>query len=105
MSTKRVSMRKIKDVLRLHAAGLSQRQIATSLTLSTGVVCKYLRLAQRAGVDGPLPPTWNDHDIEQRLFPPTADAAVTSDHYAEPDLAAMHQELKRKGVTRQLLWE
>lgn len=105
MSTERVSMRKIKDVLRLHAAGLSQRHIATSLKLSNGVVCKYLRLAQTAGVSWPLPPEWNDQDLAQRLSPPVAPADVAVFHGAEPDFVTIHQELKRKGVTRQLLWE
>jgi DNA-binding CsgD family transcriptional regulator len=34
-------MHLIKEVLRLMAAGLSQRQIARSLKLSNGVVAKY----------------------------------------------------------------
>jgi len=105
MSTERVSMRKIKDVLRLHAAGLSQRHIATSLKLSNGVVCKYLRLAQTAGVSWPLPPQWNDQDLAQRLSPPVELTDVAVLHGAEPDFVTIHQELKRKGVTRQLLWE
>jgi transposase len=98
-------MRKIKDVLRLHAAGLSQRHIATSLKLSNGVVCKYLRLAQTAGVSWPLPPDWNDQDLAQRLSPPVELTDVAVLHGAEPDFVTIHQELKRKGVTRQLLWE
>jgi len=98
-------MRKIKDVLRLHAAGLSQRHIATSLKLSNGVVCKYLRLAQAAGVSWPLPPQWNDQDLAQRLSPPVAPTDVAVTQGAEPDFVTIHQELKRKGVTRQLLWE
>lgn len=105
MSTERVSMRKIKEVLRLHAAGLSQRHIATSLGLSTGVVCKYLRLIKSAGLAWPLPPDWDESHLEQRLFPPAADIPVVPGTFAEPDFAAIHQELKRKGVTRQLLWE
>jgi len=31
--------------------------------------------------------------------------AAQPDRYAQPDYALMHQELKRKGVTLQLLWE
>ena len=104
MSTERVSMRKIKEVLRLRAAGLRQRHIATSLGLSNGVVCKYLRLIKAAGLSWPLPPDWDDTHLEQRVFPP-ADTAVAPSRFAEPDFAAIHQELKRKGVTRQLLWE
>ena len=56
MPVARISMRKIKEVLRLkHAAHLSHRQIARSLKLSVGVVAKYLAAAERAGLTWPLP--------------------------------------------------
>lgn len=51
MATPRISMREIKDVLRLkYAAGLSQRQIARSLNISTGAVSTYLTRAAVAGL-------------------------------------------------------
>jgi DNA-binding transcriptional regulator LsrR (DeoR family) len=51
-----VSMRKIKEMLRLHHVnGLSQRKIAISLSLSVGVVNKYLGLCREAGISWPLP--------------------------------------------------
>lgn len=50
MSAPRVSMHLVKEVLRLTAAGLSQRQIGRSLHLSHGVVGKYQAAAQRAGL-------------------------------------------------------
>ena len=39
-----------------------------------------------------------------RLFYPGADTRVSS-RFQVPDWSAIHQELKRKGVTKQLLWE
>ncbi len=48
-------MHTIKEVLRLTAAGLSQRQIAYSLDLSNGAVAKYQAAAQRASLSWPLP--------------------------------------------------
>ena len=107
MSTERVSMHKIKEVLRLtYAAHLKQRQVAASLRMSQGAVSKYLSLARSAGLTmWPLPPEWDEAQLKQRLFAPTADAAITPCRFTGPDFAAVHQELKRKGVTRQLLWE
>ncbi len=111
MSTERVSMHKIKEVLRLtYAAHLKQRQVAASLRMSQGAVSKYLSLARAAGLTWPLPPEWDETQLKQRLFAPaagtpTADVPVTPSRFTEPDFAAVHQELKRKGVTRQLLWE
>ena len=67
MSAPRVSMHLVKEVLRLTAAGLSQRQIARSLHLSHGVVGKYQAAAQRAGLSWPLPETLDDVALANRL--------------------------------------
>lgn len=97
-------MRKFKDVLRLkHEAGLSQRQIASALRLSLGVVNKYLNAAEAAGIGWPPPEDLTDSQLRRHLLPRAAVAAEPV--YAQPDFAAMHQELKKKGVTRLLIWE
>src|SRR5215510_8196391 len=104
MSAPTISMRKLKDLLRLkYEAGLSQRQIARALRLSLGVVNKYLHAAQAAGLTWPLPEDISEAQLRRRLFPPGASAPQS--HFAPLDFAAMHQELKRKGMTKQLLWE
>ena len=71
MPATRLSMRKIREVLRLQASGISNRQIAQSLHLSRPAVANYLRRAAAAGLRWPLPPELNDTAIEQQLFPPT----------------------------------
>jgi transposase len=97
-------MRKLKDLLRLkYEAGLSQRQIAGALRLSLGVVNKYLQAAQAAGISWPLPEDLSEWQLRRRIFPPGD--ATPQTQYAPIDCAAIHQELKRKGVTKQLLWE
>jgi transposase len=48
-------MHLLQEVLRLTAAGLSQRQIARSLQLSNGVMAKYQAASRRAGLSWPLP--------------------------------------------------
>jgi transposase len=97
-------MRKIRDILRLkHSAGLSLRQIARSLNLSVGVVSKYLAAARAAGLSWPLEEGLSDEDLEGLLSGQVA--TQTSNPFAEPDFPYIHLELKRKGVTRLLLWE
>ncbi len=104
MTTKRVSMQKIKDILRLkYDAKLPLRQIALSLSLSLGAVSKYLKRAEAAGLLWPLPEDMSDHQL-LALLQPGRKAAV-SRAFAEPDFVEMQRELKRKGMTRQLLWE
>lgn len=97
-------MHLIKEVLRLTAAGLSQRQIARSLDLSHGVVGKYQAAAQHAGISWPLPAELDEAALAKRLWQPTA-AATSGQPRAAPDYAAIHTQLKEKGVTRLLLWE
>ena len=48
-------MRKIRDVLRLSAAGMSKRQIAASLGVSATAAGECIRRARRAGLAWPLP--------------------------------------------------
>src|SRR6266536_5912714 len=102
MSAPRISMHLVKEVLRLTAAGLSQRQIAGSLHLSNGVVAKYQAAAQRAGLSWPLPEEFDEAALANRLWAKTNDNSVA--RRAPLDFVAIHEQLKQKGVTRQLLW-
>src|SRR6478735_4471415 len=56
MPGERLSMRKIREVLRLRLGqGLPQRAVAQSLRLSQGAVHGYMARARRAGLGWPLP--------------------------------------------------
>ena len=67
---RRLSMRKIPEVLRLYfAAALSIRAIARSLGTSPSTVRDYLRRARVAGLGWPLPESVDDTGLESRLFP------------------------------------
>lgn len=96
-------MRKIRDVLRLKAGGLSKRKIAASLGISPTAAVECIRRARRAGLSWPLPATLDDETLESRLYPPSATRA--KDNRPQPDWPAIHRELKRPGVTLQLVWE
>ncbi len=101
MPTKKVPMKKIHEVLRLHyEANLSHRKIARACGMSKGVVSKYLALAKARGIPWPLPAGWDESELEARLHPALEKPA----RFVEPDFPATHQELKRKDVTLQLLW-
>jgi len=99
----RLPMRKIRDVLRLSAAGMSKRQIAASLGVSATAAGDCIRRARRAGLGWPLPEGLKDEALEARLYPPPTAAA--KDRRPQPDWAAVYRELRRPGVTLQLLWE
>jgi transposase len=104
MPGERLSMRKIRETLRLRFGhGLSQRAIADSLQLSVGAVNGYLGRARRAGVGWPLPDDLDDQRLEGLLFPPPPD--VPMGQRPVPDWAAVHRELRRPNMTLALLWE
>ena len=99
-------MHLVKEVLRLSAAGLSQRQIGRSLQLSHGVVGKYQAAAQRAGLSWPLPAELDEATLSKRLWQQAANPTANHQRrHALPDFVAIHAQLKEKGVTRLLLWE
>ena len=97
-------MRIIKELLRLKfEASLSQRQIASCLKIGLGTVSLHLNRAKKAGLSWPLPEDMDDSQLESALFPDQLPQTKTG--YIEPDYVNIHEELKRKGVTKQLLWE
>jgi transposase len=105
MPGRRLPMRKIRDVLRLRAGGLSKRKIAISLGVGATAAGDCIRRARRAGLAWPLPDDLGDEALEARLFPASAGLAAIKARRPQPDWPAIHRELRRKGVTLQLLWE
>src|ERR1700737_2495648 len=104
MPTQRLSMRRIREVLRLRYQGLTERVIARTLGVSNGVVHGYVRRARLAGLAWPLPESIDDEGLELLLFPaPTA--ASQHDRRPAPDWVYVEKELRRRSVTRLLLWE
>jgi transposase len=104
MPGERVSMRNIREVLRLRLGqGLPQRAIARSLGLSLGAVNGYVGRARRAGLCWPLPGGLDDGRLEALLYPPPT--VVPVDRRPVPDWAQVHREMRRPDVTLALVWE
>ena len=102
MPARRLLMRKIREVLRLrHEQGLSHQAVARVCAIGVGTVNRYLRRAVEAGLGWPLPVELDDAALEARLFP----RAAPVHERVRPECAHIHRELKRDGVTLQLLWE
>lgn len=102
MPQQRMDIRMIKDILRLkYQGGLSHEAIARSLSISKGVVAKYLGLAGAAGLDWQSTGDLDEGSLERRLL--GRSAAET--RVVQADFAAVHIELRRKGVTLVLLWQ
>src|SRR5262249_54202457 len=98
----RLPMRNIRDVLRLTAAGMSSRKIAASLSIGVTTVIDGLHGAGSAGLTWPLPDWLDEVMLELRLYPPQA---TTKEQRPLPNWAVIQRELKRPGVTLELLWQ
>ena len=102
MPQPQMDIRMIKDILRLkYQGGQSHQRIAQSLSISKGVVAKYLGLAGAAGLDWTSVAELDESALERRLL--GRDLAET--RVVEADFARVHIELRRKGVTLMLLWQ
>jgi transposase len=104
MPAQRLSMRQVREVLRLKwACGLSDRKIAQSLRVSRPTVAEYVRRAQAAGLSWPLPDALDETALERRLFATAATTPVA--RRPTPAWATVHQARTRKGVTLVLWWQ
>jgi len=104
MPAKRLSMRKIREVLRLKwANNLSERKVAKSCNISRPAVVSYVERAKLAGLSWPLPDALTDAQLEQLLFPSSKKQAIQN--RVIPDWLVVHQELQKKNVTQFLLWQ
>ena len=94
-------MRKIREVLRLRShQGLSVRETARSLGISVGVVQKMAARTEHARLEWVAVEQLGDAALEEKLYgrpaPPTSDRP-------RPDPVYLHKELRRTGVTLEVL--
>ena len=106
MPQKRLSMRKIKEVLRLRfGLGLHQDQIARSCSIGQATVHRYLEKAADAKLGWPLPDDLTEHQLDKLLFP-TRPLRTAAQLRPGIDFAQLSTQLAaHKHLTLQLLWE
>src|SRR5215210_1951135 len=98
MPTERVPMRKIREILRLKwVAQRSHRETARSLGVSPGTVASAVGRATATGLTWDAVEALSDDALERVLY--GAPPAEIVGGRSEPDLAWIHQELRRPGVT------
>jgi transposase len=95
-------MRQIREMLRLHyEVHLTGREIERALHLSHATVIHLLRRFEAAGGTWPVDPGLTDTQLTAWLYPGNQGRPKVR---PEPDWAHVHQEMRRKHVTLQLLW-
>ena len=104
MPTKQLSMRKTREILRLKwVLGRSHREITNTLAVGLGTTTQVVRRAGRAKIT-----SWSevealsDEELDARMYPPPVQ---NGEPRPEPNLPAIHIELRRRGVTLRLLHE
>lgn len=103
MKGRKKTMRTIREILRLHLEhGLSQRAIARACAVSPTTVGDHLEKIRQTGLDWPGVVALDDSSLKTVLFP---ENPATSPRRPMPDFDYLRKEMKRKGVTLQLLWE
>jgi transposase len=101
VAQERLSVRRIREILRLQAEGFSEREIARSVGCARSSVQICLWRAEQAGVGWPVSAELDDAALEARLYPrPRPGVAVQP----IPDFEWIERELRRKHVTRRQLW-
>lgn len=101
MPTERLCMRHTREILR-HKWLLqtSHRLVVAALGVSHGAITQTTQRAGRAGLTWSAVCALSDAELELRLYPPAPEAGTPR---PEPDFARLDLELRRKGVTRELL--
>ncbi|MGB5791666.1 IS21 family transposase [Poseidonibacter sp.] len=101
---RRISMSKIKEVLRLkYLNELSNRQIQTITGVSRNSVANFLKIFEQLESKIEEVLELSDKDLEQ-LFHPVK-TTVSKSKIVHPNWADIKSELSRKGMTRKLLYE
>jgi transposase len=94
MSSRRLPVRKIKEILRLvHTCSLSNREIAQSCDVARSTVSDYLRRAKAAGVNWPEAADLTETELEERLFP--NEHLASSVQRPPPDCDYIYDQLRR----------
>ena len=104
MAQERLTMRKIKEILRLkYESKLSNRAIAGACNVSNSTVGEYLRRAGLAGIEWPLGEVCEE-ELYEKLFPEKK-VAIPERTSPMPNWEEVHREKRKKGVSLQLLWQ
>lgn len=102
MAMSRLHVKQISEILRLRwELRHSYREIADSVNCGSSSVGDCLQRFVASGIGWPLPEGFSESELESRLYPPIIS---TTRGKSFPDWDYIHRELKKKSVTKMLLW-
>ena len=89
-----------REILRLRSLGLNHSQITAGAGVARQTVITTLSRAMALGIDWQTAESLSDKELAAKLFPPAETKLV----FKMPDYDYIHQEIRKPGVTLQLLW-
>lgn len=106
MANTPINMNKVRHILRLHSQGCKKLQIAEQTGISRNTIKKYLKEFRDSGLSFEEINVLSDKDLEDLFVKPSDRIPLNNKlQHLLSLFPAMDKELKRKGVTRQLLWQ
>lgn len=105
MANKPISMSRIRQILQLHHQGRSKLQIALQTGISRNTLKKYLRAFTDSKLTFEEISTLSDKDLEDLFVKPEEKPLSEKLQTLVALFPTLDKELKKKGMTRQLLWE
>jgi transposase len=105
MANNPISMIKIRQILRLQSQGLSKLQIAAQTGIARNTLKKYIKEFTSSGLSFEEINELSDKELEDLFVKPEDRPLNERLQILFSLFPAIEKELKRKGVTRQLLWK
>lgn len=100
----RTSMRKVREVLRLHfESRLSNQQIADALRISKTSVFNSLSRFKESEITWPIPEDMSGTELETHIYRKERSNSNDKERIL-PDFEYLHEELTRPHMTLELLW-
>ena len=97
---RRLTLKTVREIIRLYDLGLSVRKTASSCNVSISTVSFYINRFKSSGITYDSFMSLADEEIKALFL-----LEVSKPLKPLPDMEYIHSELKRKGVTLYLLWE
>jgi len=105
MANKKTDMSKIRQMLRLYGQGESKLRISELTGISRNTFKKYLKIFLRLGLTLPDIERLNDQELDrlfgENLLPEPGERYKALESF----FPTMEKKLKKRGITRQILWE
>ena len=105
MANNPISMIKIRQILRLHTQGYSKLKIAAQTGVARNTLKKYIREFTATNLSFDEIDELSDKDLEDLFIKPGDQMMTEKQQVLFSLFPAIDKELKKKGVTRQMLWE